>query len=280
MLVLGYGNPGRGDDALGPRIAGRVERLATRLAVRDCVVDEAMQLNIEDAARFSEYRLVILVDAAANGAAPFVVSRIRARTTLSYTSHSVEPETVVALADDAFGPAPPTFLVAVRGERFELGEQPTNGALANERAALEYLGQVLAACNTYSTEDLMSDPKTILIIDDDPDIRSSLRLVLEAGGFSVGEASGGEDGLKVVERIEPDAVIVDLMMETIDAGHRLASRLKEAGFGGPVYLLSSAGDTVRYNMHAQSLGFAGIFQKPVDHASLITTLKTKLGVPA
>lgn len=122
------------------------------------------------------------------------------------------------------------------------------------------------------------EPKTILIVDDDPDIRSSMRIVLEAEGFSVGEASTGEEGLKIAKRINPDAIVVDLMMETVDAGCRLSRDLKDTGFGGPIYLLSSAGDTVRFNLDARVLGLAGIFQKPLDHRTLVNTLKTKLGI--
>jgi len=123
---------------------------------------------------------------------------------------------------------------------------------------------------------MAKEEKTILIIDDDPDIRSSMRLVLETAGFSVGEAGTGEEGLKVAEKINPDAVIVDLMMETVDAGSNVSAQLKEKGYKGPIYLLSSAGDTVRYNIDAKELGLAGIFQKPINNQVLISTLKRRL----
>ena len=122
----------------------------------------------------------------------------------------------------------------------------------------------------------MGETKTILIIDDDPDIRSALRIVLEAAGFSVGEASSGAEGLAAAGRVEPDAVIVDLMMETVDAGSRLSQELKARGYAGPIYLLSSAGESVRFNIDARELGLAGIFQKPLDHGVLVRTLKKTL----
>lgn len=118
--------------------------------------------------------------------------------------------------------------------------------------------------------------KTILTIDDDPDIRAALRLTLEAEGFTVGAAGTGEEGLKLVDRIEPDAVIVDLMMEDVDSGTVLAEKLKGKGYQGPVYMLSSAGDAVRYNLDSRELGLAGIFQKPIDPKILVMTLKAKL----
>ncbi len=117
--------------------------------------------------------------------------------------------------------------------------------------------------------------KTILVIDDDPDIRSSMRIFLERGGFSVGEASTGEEGVRTLDRMTPDAIIIDLMMETVDAGAVAAQKLKDI-YQGPVYLLSSAGDTVNYNLDLRELGFAGIFQKPVDPSVLINTLNTAL----
>ena len=121
-----------------------------------------------------------------------------------------------------------------------------------------------------------SENATVLIIDDDADIRSSMRMMLEAAGFSIGEAGTAEEGLKTAERIRPDAIIVDLMMESVDAGSRLSQTLMAQGFEGPIYLLSSAGDSVRYNLDPREMGLAGIFQKPVDHAALVNTLKRRL----
>ena len=120
--------------------------------------------------------------------------------------------------------------------------------------------------------------KTILIVDDDADIRASVRITLEAAGFSVGAAASAEEGLKIAQRISPDAVIVDLMMESMDAGVQLSQSLKEGGYGGPIYLLSGAGDAVRFNLDPRPLGLAGIFQKPIQHEMLVSTLKKKLHV--
>lgn len=122
-----------------------------------------------------------------------------------------------------------------------------------------------------------SGTKTILVIDDDPDIRASLRVILEAEGYSVGEAASGEEGLKVAERIQPDAVIIDLMMETVDSGSTVARKLREHKYEGVLYMLSSAGDSVRYNIDARDLGLAGIFQKPIEPSTLVSTLRAKLG---
>jgi len=118
--------------------------------------------------------------------------------------------------------------------------------------------------------------KTVLIIDDDPDIRATLRIILEAEGYAIGEAANAEEGLRIAERTKPDAIICDLMMEDVDSGSVVALKLKEAEYKGPVYMLSSAGDTVRYNIDARQLGLAGIFQKPISPKTLTVALKTNL----
>jgi DNA-binding response OmpR family regulator len=117
----------------------------------------------------------------------------------------------------------------------------------------------------------------IVTIDDDADVREALRIVLETEGFEVHDASNGEAGLALVEQVRPHAVIVDLMMESVDAGSAVARKLREKEFPGPVYLLSSAGDTVRYNIDPKELGLAGVFQKPIQSKALVATLRAKLG---
>lgn len=123
----------------------------------------------------------------------------------------------------------------------------------------------------------MKDGKfLILYVDDDQDFLDSMRLVLEANGYSMVEASNAEEGLKVYKDSHPDFVIVDLMMEEVDAGTNLVRELKALGNKVPVYMLSSVGDQMNLTTSASELGLTGIFQKPVDHRSLLMTLRSKL----
>ena len=62
---------------------------------------------------------------------------------------------------------------------------------------------------------------TILIVDDEPDIREMLRHVLECEGFKVQEAANGEAALALVEAACPALVLLDLMMPVLD-GHQPA----------------------------------------------------------
>ena len=66
----------------------------------------------------------------------------------------------------------------------------------------------------------------ILIVDDDPDIVESMKVVLEDKGYEVISAPNGEEGLKAAKKRKPDIVILDIMMETGDKGFDVARKLK------------------------------------------------------
>ncbi len=123
----------------------------------------------------------------------------------------------------------------------------------------------------------MKDGKhLVLCVDDDADILDSLKLVLEANGYAFLGAHNAEDGLKVYKAEKPDFVVVDLMMEEVDAGTGLVKDLKLEGNTAPVYMLTSVGDELNKSIDSAALGLSGVFQKPVDNDTLLSTLKTKL----
>ena len=68
----------------------------------------------------------------------------------------------------------------------------------------------------------------ILIIEDDPDFVESMRLPLEANSHDVEFAESGEAGLQKVKEVEPDLIILDVMMETDTAGFHVAYQLRDA----------------------------------------------------
>lgn len=125
---------------------------------------------------------------------------------------------------------------------------------------------------------LGSKRKTILLVDADPHARAVLRNALEAAGFTVGEAATAGEGERTVIRVKPDAILADLMMETIDAGGAMADKLKEIGSQIPIYIVSAASDALVGAVGLHELGIAGVFLKPSDPAVVIQTLKTRLGV--
>ena len=120
----------------------------------------------------------------------------------------------------------------------------------------------------------MTDKKPlILCVDDDPDILSFLQIVLEAGGFGYVGAESAEAGLRAFRETGPDAVIVDLMMEEVDSGTALVRDLLALGSRAPIFMLSSVGDSLNLLTDTNPLGLAGVFQKPLARAQLLTVLR-------
>ncbi len=123
----------------------------------------------------------------------------------------------------------------------------------------------------------MQDGKhVILVIDDEQDILTVVQTFLESQGFSVLTAPSAEEGLKTYKRSKPDLVIVDLMMEEVDAGANFVKELKLLHNTAPVYLLSGAGDSMSDSIDYTEMGFSGVFQKPLDRNRLLSTIQSKL----
>jgi DNA-binding response OmpR family regulator len=116
----------------------------------------------------------------------------------------------------------------------------------------------------------------ILIVDDDPDILDTFRLILEKHDYVMVGAETAEDGLREYKEKKPDLIIVDLMMEEVDSGTGLVRDLQALGNQAPVYMLSSIGDSLHASTDYVELGLSGIFQKPINSETLLTTLRTKL----
>jgi adenylate cyclase len=116
----------------------------------------------------------------------------------------------------------------------------------------------------------------ILCVDDDADLLDLLRMQLEKGGYAVDTAFTAEEGLAKFKQNRPELIIVDLMMEEIDAGTNLVKELKLAGNRAPIFMLSSMGDQLDVATGYQQLGLDGVFQKPVNAEALLRTIKTKL----
>ncbi len=79
--------------------------------------------------------------------------------------------------------------------------------------------------------------KRVLIVDDEPDVRFMLRLILEQGGYEVDEAINGSSALEVLRDVSPDLVITDLMMPVMD-GNELIEHLRSDEATGSIPIMS------------------------------------------
>ena len=135
LLIIGYGNPGRGDDALGPELVELIEK--ENHPEVECQND--MQLQVEYVTDLENRELTLFVDADASCEAPFHFSQIKAEKDDSYTSHAMSPHAVLHAYQQVFGiQAPPAFLLRIRGYQFELGESLCDEATANLAAARSF----------------------------------------------------------------------------------------------------------------------------------------------
>lgn len=144
LLVLGWGNLSRGDDALGPLcVAALREQLPD--ALRDQVEFlEDYQLQIEHALDLVGRQRVLFIDASLRCPAPFEVTELQAVQDASFTTHALSPQALLQVYQDLRrAPPPPCTLLAIRGEAFELGEAPSQAALANLARALARANQWL-----------------------------------------------------------------------------------------------------------------------------------------
>lgn len=116
----------------------------------------------------------------------------------------------------------------------------------------------------------------ILCIDDDADLLDSMKMILEENKYTVKTASTAEEGLRLYKQAKPDMVIVDLMMEEVDAGTAFVRDIKAIGPTPPVYMLSSVGDGLNMNTDFSALGLTGVLQKPIKPNVLISTIQGSL----
>jgi hydrogenase maturation protease len=141
-LVLGYGNPGRGDDGLAVRLVEILEQEAPE----GVDVEVAFQPGIEHAAAVAEHDWVLFVDAAAEGQAPCEMQRVEPLPNAAFSTHVVDLGSILAIAENSFGSRTPAWLLAVRGYDFGLAEQLSEEAFRNLDGALacarEFVGRL------------------------------------------------------------------------------------------------------------------------------------------
>jgi DNA-binding response OmpR family regulator len=116
----------------------------------------------------------------------------------------------------------------------------------------------------------------ILCIDDDQDILASLKVVLESDGYLVATAANAAEARQAYEQARPDVLIVDLMMEEVDAGLKFVAQVRATGDPVPIYFLSSTGDYLYGAADMQAIGADGVFQKPIAPQVLLTLLRARL----
>jgi hydrogenase maturation protease len=141
VLLIGYGNPGRLDDGLGPALADAIEAMN----LSGVTVDSNYQLSVEDADAISRHDFVLFVDASVSGREPFSLDRVDPRKEVSFSSHSISPEALMDMANNMLKGNTQGYILGIRGYEFnEFGECLSSKATHNLSEAVRFVEKVLS----------------------------------------------------------------------------------------------------------------------------------------
>jgi len=139
ILIYGYGNPGRQDDGLGILFSEAMEEWAKQNGIKGITCDSNYQLNAEDSQSMSENDIVIFADATKNKIRNIKYKEIKPGKIISFSTHSMSPESVLALCKELYNSKPRTYLITIKGYRWAVNGEVTKKARENLDKALEYI---------------------------------------------------------------------------------------------------------------------------------------------
>ena len=144
ILVLTWGNPSRGDDALGPLIYDRLYQ--ANIPNVEVITD--FQLQIEHSTDIDNRSLIIFVDASISAAEPYELTHVFPEQDDSFTSHAMSPQALLSISERVnASQLPESQLLAIRGYAFELGHKTTKKAKKNVDLAYNALLGLIAQKN-------------------------------------------------------------------------------------------------------------------------------------
>ncbi len=114
----------------------------------------------------------------------------------------------------------------------------------------------------------------ILVVDDEEDIRKSLRMILEYEGYACSAAATPQEGLDLARREDPDVILLDIKMPRMD-GLEVLGRLKERGDRGEVVMISGHGN-VATAVEATRKGAFDFLEKPLEEGRVLTSVRNAL----
>ena len=122
--------------------------------------------------------------------------------------------------------------------------------------------------------------KRILLVDDDPDILTSMQAAFEPTGATVETANNGNKAVEINEKSQPDLIVLDMMLPG-RSGFLVLEKIKakKPRNAKPFVIMITGNQGARHKMYAESLGVSEYFHKPVKLDKLIATAE-RLVAPA
>jgi DNA-binding response OmpR family regulator len=115
---------------------------------------------------------------------------------------------------------------------------------------------------------------TILVVEDDPVIRSTVEYALKRSGFETRAAADGNEALQAALEIEPDLVLLDLMLPGLD-GYQVAERLRSSGHDVPIIMVTAL-DQERDKVRGLDAGADDYITKPFSMEELLARVRANL----
>ena len=112
--------------------------------------------------------------------------------------------------------------------------------------------------------------KKILIVEDDGNIRELLRLYLEREGYEITEAANGEEGVELWRKINPDMILLDVMMPIMDGWQVCKSIRKESKV--PIIIMTAKGETFD-KVNGLEMGADDYIVKPLEMREVIARVR-------
>jgi len=107
------------------------------------------------------------------------------------------------------------------------------------------------------------DGRSILVVDDDPDVLSTVRMAFEAAGAKVTTANDGNKALDMAKRVDPDLIVLDMMMPKRSGFLVMESLKPNKGVGTrPYVIMITANEGKRHELYARHLGVDEYLSKP------------------
>jgi DNA-binding response OmpR family regulator len=119
---------------------------------------------------------------------------------------------------------------------------------------------------------------SILLIEDDRDISTTVQAALRAAGFEVRAANNGLDGKRLIAEKRPDLVVTDMMMPKM-GGFPILEHLKDMS-DPPKVIMITANEGGRHKAYAEMLGVTDYLRKPFAMDALVDSVKRALAAPA
>jgi hydrogenase maturation protease len=143
ILVFGYGNPGRQDDGAGVVFVEELAAWAQLNTQPWLAFDTNYQLNVEDALTVAQHDVVVFADAAKDQAEGYRFRAIHPVAGVSFSTHAMSPESVLALSRELYGASPAAFLLTFKGHAWEPNGFLTPETRHNLDAAKPFMTRIL-----------------------------------------------------------------------------------------------------------------------------------------